>query len=33
VVGSMIAVLVDWMVTAYRHPAAIFAPEMHSHHA
>ena len=33
VLGSMVAVLVDWLVTSYRHPAAIFAPEMRSHHA
>ena len=31
--GSMVAVIVDWLVTSYRHPAAIFAPEMRSHHA
>jgi hypothetical protein len=29
-VGSLLAVLVDWLVTSYRHPAAIVAPEMHA---
>jgi hypothetical protein len=29
-VGSLIGVLVDWMVTSFRHPAAITAPEMHA---
>jgi hypothetical protein len=30
VVGSLIGVLVDWLVTSYRHPAAIAAPELHA---
>ena len=28
--GSLVAVVVDCMVTSYRHPAAISAPEMHA---
>jgi hypothetical protein len=30
VFGSLIGVVVDTMVTSYRHPAAISAPEMHA---
>ena len=33
VFGSMLGVVVDWMVTTYRHPAAIPAPEMHAENA
>lgn len=29
-VGSLIGVVVDSLVTAYRHPAAISAPEVHA---
>lgn len=30
VFGSLIGVLVDWMVMTFRHPAEIGAPEMHA---
>lgn len=30
VFGSLIGIVVDWLVTTYRHPAAIAAPEMHA---
>jgi hypothetical protein len=30
VFGSLVGVLVDCLVTGYRHPAAIAAPEMHA---
>jgi hypothetical protein len=29
-VGSLFGVVVDWLVTSYRHPAVIVAPEMHA---
>jgi len=29
-VGSLLGVVVDWLVTSYRHPSAIVAPEMHA---
>jgi hypothetical protein len=29
-VGSLFGVVVDWLVTSYRHPSAIVAPEMHA---
>jgi hypothetical protein len=28
--GSLVAVVVDCLVTSYRHPAAIVAPEVHA---
>jgi hypothetical protein len=28
--GSLVGVVIDCLVTAYRHPAAISAPEMHT---
>jgi hypothetical protein len=28
--GSLFGVLADWLVTSYRHPSAIVAPEMHA---
>jgi hypothetical protein len=30
IVGSLFGVLVDWLVTSFRHPAAILAPELHA---
>jgi len=29
-VGSLLGVIVDWLVTSLRHPAAVIAPEMHA---
>ena len=29
-VGSLFGVVVDWLVTSPRHPAAIVAPELHA---
>jgi hypothetical protein len=29
-IGSVIGVIVDWLVTTYRHPAAIASPELHA---
>ncbi|TMA40854.1 MAG: hypothetical protein E6J71_13405 [Deltaproteobacteria bacterium] len=29
-VGSLFGVVVDWLVTSSRHPAAIVAPELHA---
>ena len=31
--GSLLGVVVDCLVTAFRHPAAISGPEMHAHRA
>ncbi len=28
--GSLLGVVVDWLVTSYRHPSAVIAPEMHA---
>jgi hypothetical protein len=28
--GSLVGVVADWMVTSYRHPAAVVAPELHA---
>ena len=28
--GSLVGVLVDWLVTTYRQPSAIAAPELHA---
>jgi hypothetical protein len=30
VFGGLFGVLVDWLVTSYRHPAAIASPELHA---